>query len=358
MALKNQFKQKSTVTLAAAVEGTAFTMGVSGYNLLTIYAKNTGSNPVTALDLEGRNQDGDWVNVPSHYYDVGITTLTTLAASATSYALVHVAGYHQIRLKLTSTLGTTLQVLVTASDNHFPMDSGAAPSWNQQVVGNVAADAADSGNPVKVGGVYNASAPSYDDGDRGDLQISAAGVLYVGGNVADNGADAGNPVKVGGVYNATLPTYADGDRGDLQLDDSGRAVIVGADRTNNLIDVEEQSPEVSAYSDIVTHLNAITADSTSDDYTMVANGYGKGNVQAYFAATAADTGTIYVIARVSTDIATYATIDSATIGDTGAFTTETIFSIAEPYDRIAYKWDASTDNEIAVTVKGRYRGGA
>jgi hypothetical protein len=37
--------------------------------------------------------------------------------------------------------------------------------------GDVAAGAADSGNPIKVGGKYNAAAPTLDDGDRGDLQL-------------------------------------------------------------------------------------------------------------------------------------------------------------------------------------------
>lgn len=43
--------------------------------------------------------------------------------------------------------------------------------------GNVAAAATDSGNPVKVGAKYNASAPTYTDGQRGDLQINASGHL-------------------------------------------------------------------------------------------------------------------------------------------------------------------------------------
>jgi len=41
--------------------------------------------------------------------------------------------------------------------------------------------------------------------------------LYVGGNAASGASDAGNPVKVGGRYNATPPTLADGQRGDAQL---------------------------------------------------------------------------------------------------------------------------------------------
>ena len=41
------------------------------------------------------------------------------------------------------------------------------------------------------------------------------------GNVADHTTDSGNPVKVDGKYNATAPTYADGDRADMQMDANG-----------------------------------------------------------------------------------------------------------------------------------------
>ena len=44
----------------------------------------------------------------------------------------------------------------------------------------------------------------------------------VHGTTADNGVDVGKPVKVGGRYNASEPTYADGDRADLQVDVNGR----------------------------------------------------------------------------------------------------------------------------------------
>lgn len=43
--------------------------------------------------------------------------------------------------------------------------------------GNVASGAADSGDPVKVGGVYNSSPLSLANGERADMQIDAAGSL-------------------------------------------------------------------------------------------------------------------------------------------------------------------------------------
>lgn len=43
--------------------------------------------------------------------------------------------------------------------------------------GGVASGAADSGNPLKIGGKYNAAPPSLTDGNRGDLQLGASGAI-------------------------------------------------------------------------------------------------------------------------------------------------------------------------------------
>ena len=50
---------------------------------------------------------------------------------------------------------------------------GTSP-WVTTATGNVASGATDSGNPVKVGGVYNTSAPTLTNGQRGDGQMDSA----------------------------------------------------------------------------------------------------------------------------------------------------------------------------------------
>lgn len=49
----------------------------------------------------------------------------------------------------------------------------------------------------------------------------------VGGNTPDNSVDVGDPVKVGARYNATAPTYADGDRTDAQATARGLLRVEG-----------------------------------------------------------------------------------------------------------------------------------
>lgn len=57
--------------------------------------------------------------------------------------------------------------------------SGTAASGAQPVAGEVASGATDSGNPVKVGGKYNSTLPTFTDGQRADLQLGARGATIV-----------------------------------------------------------------------------------------------------------------------------------------------------------------------------------
>lgn len=54
-----------------------------------------------------------------------------------------------------------------------------------------------------------------------DIKNLIASDPAIANSVASGAADSGNPVKVGGKYNATPPTLDDGDRGDIQLDVNG-----------------------------------------------------------------------------------------------------------------------------------------
>lgn len=53
--------------------------------------------------------------------------------------------------------------------------------------------------------------------DTNSGPVAVGNPLPVAGNVASGSADSGNPVKVGGVYNTTPPTLTNGQRGDMQL---------------------------------------------------------------------------------------------------------------------------------------------
>jgi len=86
--------------------------------------------------------------------------------------------------------GANSQSVVPNTDTPFP------------VVGNSAAAAADSGNPVKVGALYQLTKPTYTDGQRGNLQIGSRGSL----SVQLAGTDNGTPIPTDSL--ATIGTGA------------------------------------------------------------------------------------------------------------------------------------------------------
>ena len=67
------------------------------------------------------------------------------------------------------------EVVIVDSITGAPINA----STDQEVVGNVAAGAADSGAPVKVGGVNTTTLPTLADGQRGNLQLGTRGSLNV-----------------------------------------------------------------------------------------------------------------------------------------------------------------------------------
>jgi hypothetical protein len=83
------------------------------------------------------------------------------------------------------------------------------------------------------GGIYRSGGISLTDGQQAAASLSATGRLQVetGGNVADATADSGNPTKVGAVYESSLPTYTTGQRTTLHTNAKGILFVTGTDTT-------------------------------------------------------------------------------------------------------------------------------
>ncbi len=80
-------------------------------------------------------------------------------------------------VNLNTTMGAAPFYIVGPDGNQVSL--GGTGATSQQVQGNVASGAADVGNPLKVGGEYLSTAPTFATGQRTDLQTSANGSVFV-----------------------------------------------------------------------------------------------------------------------------------------------------------------------------------
>lgn len=136
---------------------------------------------------------------------------------------------------------------------------------------------------------YNATAPTVVDGTTVEMQSDAAGNLKTavsGGSVASGATDSGNPIKVGGVYNSTLPTnIATGERADFQTDRNGniRARIIGssvtladgvlASRGAGVMgrDEDESTPRILQIANYVSNGTTVDLQRANTDITVLAS---------------------------------------------------------------------------------------
>jgi len=100
----------------------------------------------------------------------------------------------------------------------------------QAVQGTVADAGTAASNPVPVGGIFHASAPTYTDGQRTQLQSDVNGNLKTTLATRIAGEDISNDVLKTAIYNASAVTLTDGDSTALQTDSHGYLkvnVVVG-----------------------------------------------------------------------------------------------------------------------------------
>lgn len=97
-----------------------------------------------------------------------------------------------------STYGLAVDVKRTTDST-----SATASAFKSEVVGNVASGGTDSGNPVKVGGIYNSSGITLTDGKRGDLQLDPKGNLKIAQGSFTNAGSGNIWSNVYGDFTAT-----------------------------------------------------------------------------------------------------------------------------------------------------------
>lgn len=196
---------------------------------------------VTATIISGET-------VQLYYNNAGV--LTADAGQAAGVAVIGVLAYDYSLDKIQSCLGkfgdtslsftsTALTTEVFATPEDF--EKTDTMSWKQKL--STLTSALTNGQYVvdyRSGVIYGKKA-SITTTLTGTSYSIAAGASVMLGNVAGGAADSGAPIKVGGVYNLVRPTYDSGDRTDLQANVNG-GVIVQSEAYDTATGTEKNSP--------------------------------------------------------------------------------------------------------------------
>lgn len=142
----------------------------------------------------------------------------------------------------------------------------------------------------------------------------------VGGNIGSGVADSGNPVKTGGVYRVTPPSISDGQRGDTQIDGLGRNLT-------NIAPLSSSIDSIATFGQTL-ELNTLSAGSLNADLfpSMDVTNYRSFSLQVQ----GTWTGTLTI--QVSNDNGTWVSLgtsvkdSSQTILTSGNFTSNGIIS--------------------------------
>ncbi len=221
-----------TITPVAAPSDLGVTVGQA--SAANLNATVTGTVSVNALPA-GTNNIGD----------VDVLTLPSLPTGANTIGGVNLTQYTPASGRLPVD-GSGVTQPVSASS--LPLPTGAATAAKQPALGTAGSAASDvitvqgiaSMTALKVDGsavtqpVSGTITANAGTGNFTVIQGTASSLkVEPAGNVASGATDSGNPIKVGGVYNSTLPTLTNGQRGDAQLTAKGQLQAVLMDAAGN-----------------------------------------------------------------------------------------------------------------------------
>ena len=194
-------------------QATIFTVPAGGYSALNLQFTSVGSG--NSVNVTASNDNSTFLQTTCGQLGTPNAALTTAAFTPTTTAIYTCqTALKYVRVAVTTYGSGTVTVrglLRTSPDAPF-VKVGGSNSSSIEVVGNVASGATDSGNPVKVGGIYNSTKPTLTNGQRGDLQVGTRGSLLV--TLAHADGTAANSLEAGfdGNNNATnaLVTFGRG----------------------------------------------------------------------------------------------------------------------------------------------------
>lgn len=207
----------TTTWTSATAQNTALAVSTAGMDGVLVSFVVTGTITGGVATFEA--YDGAaWLPCRCYPLDTPQSYLAlTLATGINTGFQIDLAGCTQFRVRLSTAITGSGSVVVTHNVTSVPMVPSVVaqldPNSSNPITGNIASAATDSGNPVKVGGRYNATIPTYTDGQRTDFQVDSRGSLRVS-IATSNGTTAAGVVlpSTGLAAQNSLATYSQGAR--------------------------------------------------------------------------------------------------------------------------------------------------
>jgi len=179
----------------------------------TVATATVATNVITLSVLQGGEANSDKLRID---YDIESSDTSAFADT-----IQPVSGTVTADTELPTAAAladTTANPTVPAVGSFLMGWDNANTAWDRLKQQGLNADA----QPAHAKGVLETASNGYVyNGTTWDRVRGDTTGTYAVGNVASGATDSGNPVKVGGKYNATMPTLTDGQRGDTQLTTRG-----------------------------------------------------------------------------------------------------------------------------------------
>lgn len=176
----------------AAVQSGAWTVTANaGTNLntsaLALSATQTNGNQKTqSVDASGNVQPAGDVLTRKIFVQPtdGSNNQAYTASNEAKVLVTPLTNSSVVKAQLQDNSGTAITLGQKTMSASVPVVI-ASDQTPVQTVGNVASAASDSGNPVKIGGVYNTATPTYSNGQRADLQSNLHGLPVTDSSLTD-----------------------------------------------------------------------------------------------------------------------------------------------------------------------------
>lgn len=188
------------------------------------------SLPLTML-VTKTSSDATDLKITTTSWDAGVVDLssgTDISSSGLITALngdikVNTADRATVVVALTGTWSGTLQIQGNVGDSNwnpiYGINTNATSSQNYTANATIVIPCAGFTSIRLIATAWTSGTANVNWVATQGLQGVLAQIV---GNIASGSPDTGNPVKIGGVYNTTLPVVSSGARVDLQLDQNGR----------------------------------------------------------------------------------------------------------------------------------------